>query len=583
MKRPLTLLIVVVVALIVSSCNWNETIGTAVPPTIVLDSQSGVYSVKQGRELRIAPQYENAEGATFEWVMDGKTIGTERALLFAQTEQIGEYYILLRVTTEGGEDEEELRVDVVELEVPTISMGTTEYLLALGEEVVLSPVVKEGTLPISYRWVLDGRLVGEEPRYTFVAEEVGEFALCFESENEDGADSVELRITVQRSEEMAFEWRFDQTEYNYSTGRRVRIAPVEIKGGGGATYLWSVDGVEVKRSEEPMWVCEIEEQGIHKVVATAVVSVNGVEESHSVELTVRVCPPEGTFRRQVSGSSSADWSVVWEYCPAPGQFINDLRSGGFDGTQTTPEAARAYVEERWKMGAWISLGAFGGYVVVGFDHSIENSGGYDFGVIGNSFEESSEPGVVWVMQDENGDGEPNDTWYQLRGSETGAAGTVEDYAVTYYRPAAPQMGVQWSDNMGGNGVIDYLPAYHNQEYYYPLWVEAESYTLRGTRLEARNVDESGDGTYWVQPPFGWGYADNFSETDRLHKDGETTAERNTNFFRISDAIDFEGKSVELQYIDFVKVQTALNTKSGWLGENSTELLGIYDNEVKSEK
>ena len=27
---------------------------------------------------------------------------------------------------------------------------------------------------------------------------------------------------------------------------------------------------------------------------------------------------------------------------------------------------------------------------------------------------------------------------------------------------------------------------------------------------------------------------------------------------------------------FVKIQTAVNTKSGWLGENSTEVTGIYD-------
>ena len=27
---------------------------------------------------------------------------------------------------------------------------------------------------------------------------------------------------------------------------------------------------------------------------------------------------------------------------------------------------------------------------------------------------------------------------------------------------------------------------------------------------------------------------------------------------------------------FVKIQTACNTKSGWLGENSTEVCGVYD-------
>lgn len=76
----------------------------------------------------------------------------------------------------------------------------------------------------------------------------------------------------------------------------------------------------------------------------------------------------------------------------------------------------------------MSLGAFGGYLVVGFDHSIENDGGYNIGVSGNSFDGSSEPGIVWVMQDENGDGLPNDTWYELKGSEYGKPETTQDYA-----------------------------------------------------------------------------------------------------------------------------------------------------------
>lgn len=87
----------------------------------------------------------------------------------------------------------------------------------------------------------------------------------------------------------------------------------------------------------------------------------------------------------------------------------------------------------------------------GFDHSVYNkpdvssNGGYDFSIIGNPFDGSSEPGIVYVMQDENGDGLPNDTWYELRGSETGKAETYQHYAVTYYRPPtqyAPAMDRQ---------------------------------------------------------------------------------------------------------------------------------------------
>ncbi len=187
------------------------------------------------------------------------------------------------------------------------------------------------------------------------------------------------------------------------------------------------------------------------------------------------------------------------------------------------EEACAYAEDRMMRNTYVSLGGFGGYIVVGFDHSIDASGGYDLAIVGNSFEGSSEPGIVWVMQDENGDGLPNDTWYELKGSETGKAETLQDYAVTYYRPRGAGMETRWTDNRGGSGSIDYLKQFHDQGYYYPAWVEAESYTLRGTCLKARNYDQSGNGSYWVNAAYEWGYADNFSPIDRLTDDPNVSA------------------------------------------------------------
>lgn len=283
---------------------------------------------------------------------------------------------------------------------------------------------------------------------------------------------------------------------------------------------------------------------------------------------------EEDYYRAATESSSAEWSKVFEYTPAPGQFIGDTRTGGFSGNESTAADAVAYAEERLSKDAYVSLGGFGGYIVVGFDHSIDNHHGYDIAIKGNSFSGSSEPGIVWVMQDENGDGEPNDTWYELRGSEIGRKTMHRNYSVTYYRPDSPEQPVKWTDSEGGSGEIDYLKAYHQQPYYYPAWITADNYTLTGTRLEARNYDKSGKGTMWVQPEYDWGYADNFSPKDRItDSSGKSTA---INRFRIADAIDDQGKTVDLKYIDFVKVQTAVNAKSGWLGELSTEVLGFYD-------
>lgn len=320
------------------------------------------------------------------------------------------------------------------------------------------------------------------------------------------------------------------------------------------------------------------------VVLVAISSSCNIDEEIAKDLD------QGRFYRAKTASSKADWNKVYDYTPAPGQFINELKTGGFDGTQTTPEAAIAYAEARMSQTTadgtpnpiWVSLGGFGGYIVVGFDHSIDNSGGYDIGILGNSFSGSSEPGIVWVMQDENGNGLPDDTWYELAGSETGKPETIQNYAVTYYRPTEPMQPIKWTDNLGNSGEIDYLKQFHRQEYYYPLWIEEDSYTLTGTCLAARNYDASGNGTYWVNVEYDWGYVDNFSPIDRLTDEDNAGASANANHFKISNAIDANGKHKELKYIDFVKVQVGVNAKSGWLGEVSTEVFGFYDYNIKKE-
>ena len=80
-----------------------------------------------------------------------------------------------------------------------------------------------------------------------------------------------------------------------------------------------------------------------------------------------------THYRPATINSNPYCTKVFEYTPAPGQFINETKTGGFNGSQTTAEAACAYAEERFATDIWVSLGGFGGYIVVGFDHSIENT------------------------------------------------------------------------------------------------------------------------------------------------------------------------------------------------------------------
>ena len=564
---------------VASSCNIDEEITASLPPKIYLDSDSGIYTVKQGREVIIAPSYDNAEGATYSWRMDGRLIGNDASLAFMR-EAVGEYYILLTVTTDTGSDSEEIRVDVVELEIPTVTIaGSDNITVAVGSEVKLNASVRKTSLPTTFAWSINDEVVSEELAYTFEADALGTYTVVASAANEDGAHSDTMTIEVVNPEDMPFVWEFDREAYHTVAGRKLRIAPSAISEVEGVAYAWSVEGAEEVISEESSLTFVAESAGEYRITATATAE-RGTGEVTITRNFVVTAYEEGVYRREINASSQADWNRVYEYTPAPGQFINELKTGGFDGTQTTPETAIAYAEERMREVNWVSLGGFGGYIIVGFDHSIENSGDYDLGILGNSFSGSSEPGIVWVMQDENGNGEPDDTWYELAGSETGKETTIQNYAVTYYRPSGAGMPVQWTDNLGNHGEVDYLAQFHRQDYYYPLWIEEDSYTLTGTCLEPRNYDASGNGSYWVNVEYDWGYADNFSPVDRLTEEENAGAEANANHFKISNAIDFECEPIHLDYIDFVKVQVGVNTKSGWLGEVSTEVFGFYDYNMK---
>lgn len=272
--------------------------------------------------------------------------------------------------------------------------------------------------------------------------------------------------------------------------------------------------------------------------------------------------------------SSSFINKVYEYTPAPGQYINDFGTDYPTLEDITDSLAAEWAFERLEKHYFVSLGAFGGYLVAGFDHSIANTGGYEFGVLGNAFlsqnGSSDEPGIVYVMKDENNNGLPDDTWYELKGSDTFDTATIRDYQVTYYRPDEDGQNVRWTDNLGNTGEISYFGMFHSQPTYYPVWIDSERYTLSGTCLAAKTMKNPQTGN-WENPPFLWGYADNIGE-DNI----EYLGFNNCNRFKISNAIDSKGNDVLLDYIDFVKIQTGVCATAGWLGEVSTEVFGIID-------
>ena len=135
-------------------------------------------------------------------------------------------------------------------------------------------------------------------------------------------------------------------------------------------------------------------------------------------------------------------SKVYEYCPAPGQFVNLLPEyeEGDDANDMRLKAEDCLANHEQVM---ISLGGWGGYVVFGFDHMVPNfKDEYDLKILGNSFFAASnpnpdaprggsaEPGVVMVSYDANHNGRPDDPWYELAGSEYHNPSTIHNYTLT---------------------------------------------------------------------------------------------------------------------------------------------------------
>lgn len=550
------ILIFALLALCVA-CNKDEVITADPLPVITLDDEDGVYAIKQGRSLTITPSVTDAE--SYAWLMDGEVVATTLSYTFAATE-VGTFYLTFRAENSTGKSEEQMRIEVLALQPPIIGFALDEQgvmTLAAGREYTLAPEIlhAEGA---SFDWQIDGKSLCTEAAYTCSFSAVGEYEMTFTATNDDGTDSE--KITLQVVDRIAGQ-AYIPTERNVPLGRTLYLTPT-LHHFAEPAYSWSVDGVA--QSTDKIFAFTPSAEGDYRVTLR-LTDADGY--TLSTDITVTCCAAEGTHKRAATAESKPTWSKIYDYMPAPGQFINEDKSG-FDGV-TTAAAALAYAEKRLAEGKYLSLGGWGGYVVAGFDHSVENGDGYDFSVAGNMFTDSSEAGIVWVMQDTNGNAEPDDEWYELRGSEWGSDNHSQHYAVTYYRPVAGGMSVQWRDNCHVEGRITRNTT-HTHDYYYPAWFEAR-YTLYGSRL-AHNTTVDGSGKY-ENNAYAWGYADNRGE-DADNADGDGGAAKC--YFDISNAVNVDGTQAKLQYIDFVKVQSAINHVAGPLGELSTEVFGFED-------
>ena len=245
---------------------------------------------------------------------------------------------------------------------------------------------------------------------------------------------------------------------------------------------------------------------------------------------------------------------VYEYLPGMGQFVNlsPKYEEGDDAAAMLLKCEQALLNNA---GGLVSLGGWGGYITFGFDHAVENKEGRDIQILGNAFYMTgsteyggSEPGIVLVSRDENKNGVPDDTWYELKGCLYDDPATDHAYTRTYTRK--------------GDTIRN---PFHPQPYY-PQWLAEEEYTLYGSKLPSQTEKISGQ---VVQRFLDYGYVDNKPNIDTLGTS-----------FDISWAVDASGQSVSLPTIDFVRVYTAIDETNSPTGEISTEITGAIDLHVQ---
>lgn len=263
---------------------------------------------------------------------------------------------------------------------------------------------------------------------------------------------------------------------------------------------------------------------------------------------------------------------LFGYLPAPGQFINSDLLG-------TPEAARRITTSSDHL---VSLGSFGGSVVLGFSRPVVNDPrnpyGIDFSIFGNAFDGSSEPGVVWVMKDTNGNGQPDDTWLELAGSSSFHPQVRRNAGITW-RPLADGSAA-WRD--GTTTGLLRKNEFHTQPYYpqpdlFPGYPR-DSVTLTGTLLP---LTPSVEGGVIHIPTLGFGYADNrpwnrygeLTDPDNPYTP-DLTEGAGGDPFDISWAIDAAGNYLFPDQIDFIRIVTAVLSENSRLGEISPEVAAV---------
>ncbi len=370
---------------------------------------------------------------------------------------------------------------------------------------------------------------------------------------------------------------YPETGFTANAGQSFLIE-VKSVSDKNVTYVWLIDGKEVAKTKS--FTHTFMQTGTYQLTLKVSQDQTNFEYTYTVNVGYAELP-------ETPKDASPYITKVLEYRPAPGQFVNTMPAYEEGDTQETMNEKVLNAIGNNKKGL-ITLGGYGGYVTVGFDHTIRNAkDANDFLVLGNAFANNSEPGIIQVAYDVNQNGQPDEEeWFEIAGSahldpkqetwyeQVKQAGNIVetylDYSITYKKPAKEpttneekENYIYWEDNKGHKG-YKVMNLYHSQPYY-PQWIEEEQLVFTGTCLPQNGISQGTEQVpYFVLPSFAYGYADNYPND---------AAEAGID---IDWAVDKNGKPANLPGVDFIKIYTGVNQENGWLGENSTEVCGVTD-------
>ncbi len=285
-------------------------------------------------------------------------------------------------------------------------------------------------------------------------------------------------------------------------------------------------------------------------------------------------------------------SQVMAYDPAPGQFVNDSFFNDAAKALGAPEGVGTF---DGNVDSVVTLGGFGGYIVLAFDDTVMddplNPFGMDAIVFGNAFWVGSddqrhwaEPAVIEISVDANANGLADDVWYLIPGSH-----------IT--NPNGQWLDMTWDDDTADAtyppDFASWLPTGRTG-----VWITA-SYALPGDVFSSSViVNPSQDSN--VEGIFGYGDwsptlllgdldADNviddfimlaeefYTKPDDPMVAGITAGSGGGDAFDIAWAINpSDGSPAELSGFDFIRLTNGVHALQGPLGEKSPEIDAVAD-------